>query len=201
MATERPYEPPSLLAAVLWAQLPCGHRSGTDCRTRSIGLLLGRDDAWRALTVRCDPIPISGQGVGWLGPLFRGERVPSPFITLTSGRIKDGKVQDFERSNRAIAELVKAEGAKSHRLPCLPRRRWGTIGGNAVPPRCCLNDVPPSGCQGGNIRRRWLIGDRRVQGVGVVQRDDRGDDGLDGRHRDEGRALAWSRCRVYPILD
>ncbi len=31
----------------------------------------------------------------------------APFITLTFGRIRDGKAQDFERSNKAIAGLVE----------------------------------------------------------------------------------------------
>ena len=32
----------------------------------------------------------------------------SPFITLTSGKINEGRVQDFKRSNIAIAQLVEA---------------------------------------------------------------------------------------------
>lgn len=35
--------------------------------------------------------------------------MPAPFITLTFGTIIDGRLEDFEHSNRAIAELVEAK--------------------------------------------------------------------------------------------
>jgi hypothetical protein len=35
--------------------------------------------------------------------------VSAPFITVTFGRIKEGKREDFERSNKTIAQLVEGE--------------------------------------------------------------------------------------------
>jgi hypothetical protein len=131
-----------------------------------------------------------------------------PFIFISQSRIKEGRLDDFKRGLREMAEFVEANEPRGHRLRGLFQRRQ--YGGNRRPdpPRRGLHGVPHADRLGEDHGVRPVAGYPKRGGLRGAERRRVGHDEADRgpirigdvcAHKDQACGRVRSHRLILPV--